>query len=184
MPATKSLQPRAYRASSKMGKKREDGRKGQICECVILAQLNYYLWKGHVNVSKIRIMGLPPRSNWTHFADPWSNDHIIGGFQNCNESWKGMSPVHFELTSLLRGPVHEDWLLKCPYESQIKQHITGGSLIMNLLPFDSKSSLCAPINQFGSISLISMEGDIVINICRILDNESQVRSFYKNPIRD
>lgn len=40
MPATKSLQPRAYRVSSKMGKKKErDGRKGQICECVILAQL-------------------------------------------------------------------------------------------------------------------------------------------------
>ena len=38
MPTTKSFQPRAYRASSKMGKRREGWEKGQIRECVILTQ--------------------------------------------------------------------------------------------------------------------------------------------------
>ena len=141
MPTTKSFQPRAYRASSKMGKRREGWEKrSNMWMCHFNSQL--YLWKGHVNVSKIRIIGLPPRSSWTHFANPWSDGHIIGGFQNCNESWNGMSPVHFEFVSLLRGPVRKDRIcFKCPYESQIKSSIYyWGKLSVHgmLASFDSK----------------------------------------------
>ena len=86
-------------------------------------------------------MGLPPRLNWTHFADPWSDDHIIGCFQHCSESWEGMSPVSLEFVSLLRGPVHEDWGLASNVLMNLRlkaAYITGGSLVWILASFDSK----------------------------------------------
>lgn len=63
MPTIKPFLSRAHSASSRTRKtEKKEGRKGQICECVSLVR-TVVLMKRALNVSKIRILGLPQISD-------------------------------------------------------------------------------------------------------------------------